>query len=187
MKCSVFIATSADGYIATENDDVSWLDNAGKANVDLGEQADMGFSDYIASVDCMVMGRNCLEKIAGFNLSAEQWPYKGLRVIVLSKTLKEPPASLPEKVEMHAGGIKALVSSLESAGYKHAYIDGGATITSFLNEQLINQITVTQAPVLLGAGKPLFGALGNSINLTNASAMAYPNDFVQFSYDIEYL
>ena len=62
MKCSVFIATSADGYIASESGSVDWLDNAGKRDVDMGAQADMGFSDFLASVDCMVMGRKCMEK-----------------------------------------------------------------------------------------------------------------------------
>ena len=74
MKCSVFITTSADGYIATEDGGVEWLETAGNANAEMGENADMGFNRYIASVDCMIMGRKCMEKISSFNLTPEQWP-----------------------------------------------------------------------------------------------------------------
>jgi dihydrofolate reductase len=187
MKCSVFIATSADGYIATVDDSVEWLETAGKSNVDLGDQADMGFNDYIASVDCMVMGRNCMEKLASFNLTDEQWPYKNIRIFSLSKTVTEPPDNLADKIEMYSGDILQLITELQNSNFKHAYIDGGATITSFLNEQLINEITITQAPLLLGSGKPLFGDILKEVKLTNARATAFPNDFIQVRYDVDYL
>jgi dihydrofolate reductase len=187
MKCSVFIATSADGYIATVDDGVGWLETAGKTDADLGEQSDMGFNSFIASVDCMVMGRHCMEKLASFNLTPEQWPYRDIRMVALSKTIKEVPENLGRKIEIYSGDIPALISELDSAGFEHAYIDGGATITSFLNEKLINEMTITQAPVLLGSGKPLFGKTNQQIKLENAQAIAFPNDFVQIKYEVNYL
>lgn len=184
MKCSVFIATSVDGYIATRDDGIEWLESSGKTDVDLGEQADMGFNDYIASVDCMIMGRGCMEKLASFNLAPDQWPYGNIRIIALSTKLKEVPRNLQPKVELYSGDIVALVSKLEGEGFKHAYIDGGATITSFLNAQLIDEITLTRAPILLGSGKPLFGEMANHIKLENIYATSFPNDFVQIKYKV---
>jgi len=49
------IAISTDAYIATINDEVDWLETSGKTDVDLDEQSDMGFSNFIASVDCIIM------------------------------------------------------------------------------------------------------------------------------------
>ena len=187
MKCSVFIATSADGYIATTDDGVEWLETSGKIDVDLGKQSDMGFNDFIASVDCMIMGRRCMEKLARFNLTAEQWPYGKIRIIALRKRLHEVPENLKARVELYAGDVSTLVLELEKAGFKHAYIDGGATITSFLNEKLINEMTITQAPILLGAGKKLFGELKQKIRLENAQSTAFANDYVQVKYDVNYL
>ena len=186
MKCSVFIATSADGYIASEDGGVEWLETAGNANVDMDGQADMGFASYIADVDCMIMGRKCMEKISSFNLTSEQWPYGDRRILVLSNTLTEVPDNLKGKVELYSGEIPALISQLENKGYRHAYIDGGVTITYFINLKLINEMTITQAPILLGKGKPLFGKIEKQIKLENAQAKVYTNDFIQIRYNVNY-
>jgi dihydrofolate reductase len=186
MKCSVFIATSADGYIATPDGGVEWLETAGRKDIDLGDQSDMGFNKYIASVDCMIMGRNSVEKLSSFNLTDEQWPYGSIQIFGLSNTIVKAPENLGSRVQMYSGDIAALVSNLESRGLQHAYIDGGVTITSFLNEKLINEMTITKAPVLLGSGKPLFGKTSKHIKLENAEVIAYPNDFIQIRYDVTY-
>lgn len=74
MKCSVYIATSADGYIATHNGGIDWLHTAGKPEADMSKNPDMGFNDFISSVDCMIMGRKCMEVISAMNLTPQQWP-----------------------------------------------------------------------------------------------------------------
>ena len=186
MKCSVFIATSADGYISTEEGGVEWLETAGKSDVDMGDQSDMGMINFMASVDCMIMGRNTMEILSSFNLTPEQWPYGDTRIFVLSNTVKEAPDNLKGKVEMYSGEILALLNMLENECYLHAYIDGGKIITSFINLQLINEMTITKAPILLGAGKPLFGKIVKHIKLKGAQAIAYPNDFIQVKYQINY-
>lgn len=183
MKSSVFIATSADGYIATIDGGVEWLET----NVDLGEQSDMGFNSFIDSVDCMIMGRGCMEKLASFNFTPETWPYGGIRIIALSRSIKVVPQSLRSRVELYSGDIPTLISRLENKGFKHAYIDGGATITSFLNHKLINEMTITQAPILLGSGKVLFGESNQQINLQNARATVFANDYIQIKYQVNYL
>jgi len=186
MKCSVYIATSVDGYIATPDGGVDWLHTAGNLEADMGSE-DMGFQAFMDSVDCMIMGRKCMEMISRMNLTPEQWPYGVIRIIVLSKTIKEPPENLFGKVEMYDGDIQDLISNLQDDGFKHAYIDGGSTITSFLNFKLINEITITKAPVLLGEGIPLFGRINQNIKLEYAQAAAFPNDFTQVKYRVNYL
>lgn len=186
MKCSVFIATSADGYIATEDGDVDWLETAGNSEASPTDNPDMGFAEYFSTVDCLIMGRKCMEKIASFELTDEQWPYGDRRIIVLSRTLREPPPNLQGRVELYGGEILPLIEDLEKQGVKHAYVDGGATITSFLNLELINEICLTRAPLLLGGGIPLFGKTDRQITLENASATAFANDFVQVRYTVNY-
>lgn len=187
MKCSVFIATSVDGFIAKNDGNVDWLHTAGNSEADMGEHADMGMTEYMGAVDCMIMGRKCMEMISSMNLTAEQWPYGDTRIIVLSKTLKYAPDNLKDKVELYSGDLNILISSLEKDGHRHAYIDGGATIQSFINLKLIDEMTITRAPVLLGEGIALFGKTFKDIKLEQAQVTAYPNDFVQEKYRVNYL
>jgi dihydrofolate reductase len=65
-------------------------------------------------------------------------------------------------------------------------IRGGATITSFLNLKLIDEMTITRIPILLGEGIPLFGKLNNCIKLENSEATASSNDFIQIKYSVNY-
>lgn len=186
MQCTVFIATSLDGFIATPDGCVDWLDSAGDHSADMGEFADMGFTDLMNSVDCLIMGRNCMEKVASFNLTDEQWPYGSTRVIALSNSLNEIPVSLKGKVELMSGDIPDLIRRLENEGHRHAYVDGGALVSSFIKLELINHMIITRAPVLLGEGIPLFHNLAQSVKLTNTQAHGYPNEFIQETFDLDY-
>ena len=186
MKCSVFIATSVDGFIARADGSIDWLHSAGNQKADMNDQIDMGFNDFVSSVDCMVMGRKCMEVISNMNLTPEQWPYGNIRIIVLSNTLKEAPSNMTKNVELYSGDLHALMNQLESEGFNHAYIDGGTTIQGFLQLKLINEITITRAPLILGGGIPLFGKLEQNIKLIESKATAYPNEFVQVQYKVDY-
>ncbi|QFU76465.1 dihydrofolate reductase [Halioglobus maricola] len=185
MKCSAYIAMSVDGFIATADGSVDWLDTA--ANPESGSRPafeDGGFAHYLGSVDCMIMGRKCMEKIASFNLSPQQWPYGDMPIFAISRTVTEVPENLPDTVRIYSGDISALLATLEQNGHKHAYVDGGGTITSFLQQGLIDEVCVTQVPVLLGDGLPLFGPLREKIALFDAETTAYSNDFVQWKYKV---
>lgn len=185
MKCSVYIATSADGFIARKDGGIDWLETAGKPEAGTAPGY-LDFSSYMASIDCMVMGRKVMEVISNFNLTAEQWPYGSTRIIVLSKTLKEPPVNLAGKVEIYAESLSELIAMLENDGHQHAYVDGGLTIQSFLNLGLIDEMTITRIPILLGEGIPLFGPLKKDVNLVDAKAVACPNDYIQVHYKVKY-
>ena len=83
MKCSVYIATSADGYISTLDGNVDWLHTAGNLEADMGFK-DMGYRSYMDSIDCMIMGRKCMEMISNMNLTPVQWPYGDAHIDTLS-------------------------------------------------------------------------------------------------------
>ena len=88
---------------------------------------------------------------------------------------------------MYSGDINELILRLEKDGCTHAYIDGGATITSFLNHGLINEMIITKAPLLLGEGLPLFGKINKMLKLENTSVKSFPNDWYQLKCCVNYL
>jgi len=177
MKLSVFIATSLDGYIARPDGDIDWLEKAVKAH-DPGE--DYGYTKFMSTVDCIVMGRNTFEKVLAF----PEWPYVGKRVVVLSRTLTAIPEQAAGKVELSAGPVEQLVAKLRSEGYDRIYIDGGKTVQSFLRAGLVTDMTLTRIPILIGSGLPLFGELPGDIHLDQIETKTYPSGFVQSRYEV---
>lgn len=194
VQVSVYIATSLDGFIARPNGDIDWLDSAGSngadepddtANESRGseEPEDFGYEAFMATVDCMVMGRNSLEKVLTF----PGWPYEGQRVVVLSTTLAEPPPQAQGKVEMCREDPAALVERLRKEGCQRLYVDGGKTIQSFIRQGLVTDLTITVIPVLLGKGLPLFGELGGvagDLRLKHQATKSFSNGFVQSVYRV---
>lgn len=174
-RCSVFIATSLDGFIARSDGRIDWLNEA-NALVPAGE--DCGFAEFFSSVDALVMGRNTFEQV----LSFPEWPYGSKPVVVLSHSLRSLPAQVPATVSLSAGSPTALVARLSARGLRHLYIDGGLTIQSFLMANLVDEMTITVIPVLLGSGKTLFGSLQRDVNLQLIASRAYDFGFVQSTY-----
>ena len=84
VRCSAFLATSLDGFIAREDGGLDWLDRA-NAQVPAGE--DCGYAAFMATVDALVMGRHTFEKVLSFH----EWPYADKPVWVLS--IKSPCSS----------------------------------------------------------------------------------------------
>jgi dihydrofolate reductase len=176
-KASVFIATSLDGFIARVDGGLDWLD-AANATVPTGE--DCGYSAFMQSIDTLVMGRNTYEKVLSFG----PWPYGSTPVIVLSSKPIHFPDTIPDTVTHSAENPLALCERLSSQGVDHIYVDGGNTIGRFLSANLIDELTITIIPVLLGTGIPLFSPIKSDIALTCVDSKTFDFGFVQLKYAI---
>lgn len=176
-QCSVFIATSLDGFISRTDGSIDWLMRLHNL-MPPGEDA--GYDNFITTIDALVMGRNSFEQALAF----DKWPYGERPVVVMSRTLSALPAGTPSTVSLTSETPEALVARLSAHGCRRLYIDGGLTIQSFLNAGLIDDLTITTIPVLIGTGKPLFGALHADVMLEHVSTRAYDFGFVQNHYRI---
>ncbi|HLY96979.1 MAG TPA: dihydrofolate reductase family protein [Sideroxyarcus sp.] len=176
IKCSVFIATSLDGFIARKDGELDWL--PGSDGSTGGE--DLGYEQFIATVDTLVMGRNTYELVLSFGA----WPYPDKRVVVLSARYSGELRPLAEGVEGTSLSPPELVDRLARRGARHLYVDGGKTIQSFLKAGLIDEMTITRVPVLIGDGIPLFGSLEGDIRLLHRSTRAYESGMVQSRYEV---
>ncbi|SDJ01176.1 Dihydrofolate reductase [Ferrimonas sediminum] len=147
---TVYLGISLDGYIADRQGGLEWLHSTPNPN-----HSDLGFADFMARVDALVMGRNTFETVLGFD---SPWPYSK-PVFVASRTLTSVPAHLTDKVRLIQGSPAQICSDLKMLGYHNLYIDGGVTVQRFLQAGLIDELILTQIPVLLGGGVPLFREL----------------------------
>ena len=62
------------------------------------------------------------------------------------------------------------------------YVDGGVLIRQFLAAGLIDDLTVTIVPVILGAGTPLFAGLPARVPLTLTGSQSYGSGLVTLRY-----
>jgi dihydrofolate reductase len=175
MRGSVFVATSLDGFIARENGDIDWLESAAE-----GSGEDYGFQAFMSSVDVLVMGRRTFEKALTFG----GWPYGKKPVVVLTGRPLRIPERLTGSVESMPGPPKRLVEILSKRGAKHLYVDGGRTVQGFLGSGLIQRLTITTVPVLIGSGIPLFGPLSRDIRLRHLETRQYAGGLVQSHYEV---
>lgn len=149
-----------------------------KANTLAPVGEDCGYQSFISTVDKLVMGRHSFEKI----LSFDEWPYNNLPVIVMSSQAVSIPEKLCHCVCVSSESPSQLVERLSKEGAKHLYIDGGVTIQRFLTSHLIDELTITLIPVLLGGGRSLFGKLENDIELHHLETRTFEGGFVQVKY-----
>ena len=173
MKLSVFCGVSVDGFLARPDDALDFLDAGG--------QEPHGFTEFLASVDVVVIGRRTFEvvlKLGGLSL------YGKRRVVVLSSRPLDFSSVKGTAVEQMSGEPAEIVKQLESRGLKHAYIDGGITIQRFLSARLIDRLVITRVPVLIGAGIPLFGPLPRDISLRHIATRSYGGGLVQSEYEV---
>ena len=173
MKNIVYIATSIDGYIADKNGSVDWLHE-----IDNPTQDDMGFSQHMASVDALVMGRNTLDIVLSFGI---EWPYDK-PVFVLSRRFTCVPDGLEGKVFLLNTDVESAVTQLRKQGFKNLYIDGGNVIQQFLTADLIDEMVISTIPILLGDGIKLFSQLPVALTFDLVDVKSHLSAIVQSTY-----
>lgn len=176
-RCSVFIACSLDGYIAKSDGSIDWLTTL--AATLAGE--DYGYKEFMATVDAVVLGRATYELV----MTYAEWPYGKRMVFVLSRNYPAEGKQLGKSTIGTSAAPKVLVSQMSKNGAHRAYVDGGKTIQSFLRNGLIDDLTITRIPILLGDGLPLFGTLESELRIRHTETRSFPNGFVQSKYEMK--
>lgn len=171
-KGLVFIGMSVDGQVARSDGSLDWLVTRGQT------AGDAGYTAFMERVDVVLMGRATYEVARGF----EPWPYAETPVVVLSTTLDD---GQDERVRV--------VSSLEQAADLFArmqargvYVDGATTIQSCLAAGLVDELTISQVPVLIGAGIPLFRTVPYDVDLALERSVVLGGGMVQTTFRVQH-
>ena len=170
-KVVLYIAESLDGFIAKEDNDISWLSIVEKPN------EDYGYNNFVNTIDTVIMGRKTYEKVLSFGI---EFPHKDKISYVLSRTLE----GTNENVEFYNGTINDLIKKLKSEDGKNIFIDGGAEVVrEFRNENLIDEYIISIIPVLLGKGIRLFKDANMENKLKLIESKVFDSGLVQLKYE----
>ena len=170
-KVVLYIAQSLDGFIATEDHDISWL------SIVEQEGEDYGYEAFVDTVDTVFMGRRTYEKVLSFGV---EFPHKGRKCYVLSASR----TGSDENVTFFSGDLKALVEDIKKKEGKNIFIDGGAEVVRvFRSLDLIDDIVISIIPVMLGKGIRLFKETDAMGHLKLISSQSYESGLVQLKYE----
>src|SRR5215813_9673122 len=169
------MVSSLDGFIAKNDNSVSWLNSTGnvyEAGVSISEEEAAAF---VKSIDCYVLGSRTYEHALELG-----WPYGDTPTVVVTSR-EWPPAR--KSVEFYSGDLETLVDVKLAPRFRNIWLVGGAMLCQqFLELGLVDEIKLTIAPVLLGEGLRLFGGSPMEERWSLKNVVAYKNGFVELSY-----
>jgi dihydrofolate reductase len=175
-KIIVYIAISADGYIARPDGDVGWLDRP-------RPRGNYGYGEFFKTVDTILWGRKTYSK--GIEMGME----KGMKASGFGPETKNfvfsrhPPESSLPGFEFVSGPVKPFAERLRQQPGKDIWMmGGGGIIASFLDEGEIDEFSVHVIPVFIGEGIPLIQPRHRSIRLKLLSTKKFPDGVVHLNY-----
>ncbi|HJX98529.1 MAG TPA: dihydrofolate reductase family protein [Chthoniobacterales bacterium] len=165
-----YVACSLDGFIATEDGGVGWLEPFQKT----GE--DHGVGELQASADALLLGSHTYE----FALKLGAWPSPETPSWVFThRKLKK----LHSSITLTSRTPRQVVELLKERGVKRAWLMGGGKLaTSFRAEGLISGYILVIMPIILGRGIPVFAPGGPQKPLVLESAKPFKSGIVQLIY-----
>lgn len=162
-------AASIDGYIEGPNGEYDWIL--------IDEKLD--FAEEMKRFDAFFFGRRSYE--AGVKMFSE--PQKETTNYVFSNTLKD----VHKNFVLISGDVESETKKIKQQEGKDIALWGGAgLLASLLGMQLIDEISVSFIPVLLGRGKPMVDVLEEKVWLDFLSSRRYENGTIIIRYAVKY-
>ncbi|MCA9542732.1 MAG: dihydrofolate reductase [Myxococcales bacterium] len=175
-RVRAYLACSLDGYIADPDHDLGWLNREHGQPGDLGKDPEyLEFAAFMGEVGALLMGRRTYDTVEGFG----GWHYGETPVLVATHRPLKPVVPTVAAVK---GSLPELLSMAHAAADgRDIYLDGGELVQQALNMGLLDEVTVTWIPVILGAGVRLFDDLQDSHRVQFTRRAADGNGLVQMT------
>jgi dihydrofolate reductase len=173
-KIVYYVATSLDGFICGQNEDISQFVGEGNGV----DQYLKDLSDY----DTVIMGRNTYEFGYKFGLKPGQRAYPHMEHYIFSNTLKfdNPDSNVQVcPIELHE------VEKLKNKSGTDIYLCGGGTFAGWLlDNDLIDTLKIKLNPIILGTGVRLFGNSSKILKLELTDSNKYEGGLQIMTYQI---
>ena len=181
MKTQYYVASTLDGYIATETDSLDWL-------FPLGSLEESSYQTFIADVGALAMGSSTYEWILrnADSVTAETgspWPYKQPTWIFTSRSLPVIPGA---DVRFFGGSVADVFGEMRAAAKgKNIWVVGGGDLAGqFYDAGLLDELIVQIGSVTLGKGKPLLPRRILSPVLRLTSVLQMGIGMVELRYEV---
>ncbi|MFC3419952.1 dihydrofolate reductase family protein [Salinicoccus hispanicus] len=171
------LAVTLDGFIEGENGEIDWCIM----------DPDMDFMSFLASVDTILYGRKSYELAESLKPGSDASDAE----VVMWQLMDSKEKYVFSRTQDHShdniiyinDGIPETINRLKQQPGKDLWLYGGAElITVFINQGLIDEYRLSIHPVVLGAGKPLFGNLDERLNLDLKDTRVFKSGVVQLIY-----
>ncbi len=179
-KFKLYIATTIDGFIAREDGSLDWLPGAepGSEVPEDFPETDGGYGEFYSTIDVIVLGKKTYDEVMGFGVD---WPYPDAKAfVVTTDTNFKPQTDNTEAI--HKLDNESIQKLQQTSNQNIWVIGGGNIISQFLNLDAIDEMILSQFPVILGKGIPLFpnGPKETKFKLTKTEA--FGSAFVNLTY-----
>jgi len=177
-KIIVYIATSADGFIARSDGSVDWLDRP-------SPKGNYGMGAFYKSIDTILWGRKTCDMALDFQKKGVAGSAFDTKVknYVFTRSLLQSPATAG--VEFVSEPIKAFATRLRKRKGKDIWMMGGAgIIASFLDEREIDEFIIHVIPTFIGEGIPLIAPARRTVPLRLISCKKFTDGVVKLHYAV---
>ncbi|WP_136526877.1 dihydrofolate reductase family protein [Geomonas ferrireducens] len=181
MKTQYYVASTLDGFIATETDSLDWL-------FPLGSLEASSYPTFITDVGALAMGSSTYEWILrnADSVAAETgspWPYTQPTWIFTSRNL---PVVQGADIRFFRGNVADVFGEIRAAAKeKNVWVVGGGDLAGqFYDAGLLDELIVQVGSVTLGKGKPLLPRriLSPVLSLTSVQQMG--TGMVELRYQV---
>ncbi len=176
-KIIVYIATSADGFIARKDGGIDWLERPQiKGNYGMGA--------FYKSIDTILWGRKTYDLVLQFEKEGKGGPddFREIRNYAFSR---RPPRKVARGFEFVKEPIKKFAKRLRAQKGKDVWMmGGGGIIASFLDEGAIDEFIIHVIPVFIGEGVPLIAPRHRTVPLKLISTKKYSDGVVRLHYEV---
>jgi dihydrofolate reductase len=177
-KIIVYIATSADGYIARPDGDVEWLNRRPRT-------IDYGIGAFYRTIDTILWGRKTYDWL--LNYYRKKGKKDGMFDTKLANYVfsRKPRKRSASGAEFVSEPVKEFAQRLRAMPGKHIWMmGGGGLIASFLDAGEIDEFDIHVIPVFIGEGIPLVAPRHRDVPLRLRSSRKYPDGVVRLRYEV---
>lgn len=177
-KIIVYVATSADGFIARPDGAVEWLDRP-------RPKGNYGMGAFYKSIDTILWGRKTYDMVLEFQKKGAPGSAFDTKVKNYVFTRNPPQSAAPAGVEFVREPIKAFATRLRAKKEKDIWVMGGAgIIASLLDEGEIDEFMIHVVPKFIGEGIPLIAPRHRNVPLKLISCTKFTDGVVRLHYGV---